>query len=158
VELEILINENNDNWTELQKQAAQEIMDSLKESIAKHETGEQNSRFTKANQYISIGNGLNINTTDNSIQLYGLTHTKVVLKPGEYKKVNSKPLTVEKNKIRRMLTVSKVREYALDLDNVGTVKVNGQSIELEPTNELIAEYVYEVNPTSTQFTNSLKIT
>lgn len=131
-ELEILIAENTATWSELQKQAAAEVMASLRETVEAHARGEQNSAYTKAGQYIPVANGVNINTTDNTVQLFGLLNTKTVLVPGEYKKVNSKPLTVAKNEIRRQLSVSKFREFALDLSQVDSVRVNGNTVELVP--------------------------
>lgn len=141
-ELEILIAENTATWTELQKQAAEEVMASLKKTLEAHANGEQNEDYTKKGQYIHIGNGLNLNTTDNTLQLFGLVNSKVVITEGEHKEVKSRPLTVEKNKIRRQLTVSKFREFALDNSQVGGVKVNGESIELTPAEG----FTFEVNP------------
>jgi hypothetical protein len=131
-ELEILMAENADKWNDLQKQAAGEVMDSLKKTLTAHEHGEQNEDYTKRGQYIPVGNGINLNTSDNSIQLFGLLHSKIVLVEGVYPKVNSRPLTVEKNKIRKQLSVSKFREFALDLSQVAQVKVNGEVLEMEP--------------------------
>lgn len=131
-ELEILISENSATWSALTKQAAEEVMASLRKTVEAHERGEQNEDYTKKGQYIPIVNGINLNTTDNTIQLFGLAHTKTVLVEGEYKEVNSKPLTVEKNKIRKQLSISKFREFALDLGNVDSARVNGNTLELVP--------------------------
>ena len=60
-ELEILIGENSDKWSELQKQAAANVMASLKKTLAAHAAGTQNDDYTKKGQYVSIGNGLNLN-------------------------------------------------------------------------------------------------
>ena len=68
----------------------------------------------------------------NHFQLFGLAHTKTVLVEGEYKTVNSRPLTVEQNKIRKQLSISKFREFALDLGNVDSARVNGETLELVP--------------------------
>lgn len=134
-DLEVLIAENVETWSELTKQAANEVMESLKKTLAAHEVGEQNDDYTKKGQYIPICNGLNVNTTDNTIQLFGLLKSKVVLVAGEHKHVNSKPLTVEKNKLRKQLTVGSFREFALDAANIGGIRVNGDTIELLPTLE-----------------------
>ena len=116
----------------LEHTAAEAVMDSLNGTLIAHAEGRQNEAYTKAGQYIPIRNGLNLNTTDNTLQLFGLLQSKVVLVAGEHKTVNSAPLTVAKNKIRRELTVSKFREFALDEANVAGVKVNGDTIELAP--------------------------
>lgn len=141
-ELEILMAEMTDKTT-LAYEAAVAVMESLKKTLAAHAEGKQNDDYTKKDQYIPIGNGLNLNTTDNTIQLFGLLQSKVVLVEGERKEVKSKPLTIEKNKIRKQLTVSKFREFALDTENVAGVKVNGDTIEMTPT-ESIASAINKV--------------
>jgi hypothetical protein len=129
-ELEILTAENSATWNELTKQAAANVMASLKKTLEAHARGEQNEDYTKRGQYIPIGNGVNLNTADNTIQLFGLSHAKTVLVEGIYPTVNSRPLTIEQNKIRNMLTVSKFREFALDSSQIAQVKVNGDTLEL----------------------------
>lgn len=141
-DLEILLGEITDK-TSIEFEAATLHLASLRESLEKHLNGEQHSAYTKAGQYISIGNGLNINTTDNTLQCFGLVVSKVSLQPGEPQKpVKSAPLTIAKNKIRRRGKVGQLREFALDEGNVCGVKVNGETIEFTaPTG-----YGYEVNP------------
>ena len=131
-ELELLMVENATKWTALQKQAAEEILASLKKTLEAHARGEQNEDYTKKGQYIPIGNGVNLNTADNTIQLFGLSHAKVVLVQGIYPKVNSRPLTIEKNKIRKQLSVSRFREFAIDESQIAQVKVNGDTLEFVP--------------------------
>jgi len=131
-ELEILTAENSETWSPLQKEAASALMASLKETLLAHSEGRQNRAYTKAGQYIPIRNGLNVNTTDNTIQLFGLLHSKVVLQEGAPNRVNSSPFTIAKNKIRRQLSVSKFREFALDVGNIQTVRANGEVIEIDP--------------------------
>ena len=143
-ELEILIDENKSTWTDLQKTAAANVMASLQKTLAAHANGEQNEDYTKKDQYIPLGNGASLNTMDKTIQLFGLVQSKVVLVKGVYPEVNSRPLTVEQNKIRKQLSISKFREFALDLSQVAQVKVNGETLEMEPVSS--AEYGFNVNP------------
>jgi len=130
-ELEILMADNADKWNDLQKQAAANVMASLKKTLEAHARGEQNEDYTKRGQYVSIGNGLNLNTADNTLQLFGLAHNKVVLKEGVYPTVNSRPLTIEQNKIKAELSISKFREFALDLSQVAAARINGNTLEME---------------------------
>lgn len=142
-ELEILMAEMDK--TAFIHVAAVEVMESLKKTLAAHAEGKQNEDYTKAGQYLSIGNGLNLNTVDNTIQLFGLLHSKVVLVEGEPQKpVKSAPLTIAKNKLRKQLSIGKFREFALDEGNVCGVKVNGETIEFTTP----AGYGYEVNPST----------
>ena len=131
-ELEILMTENESAWTALEKTAAANVMASLKKTLAAHEAGTQNEDYTKKGQYVPIANGLNLNTTDNTIQLFGLVNSKVVIIAGVHPKVNSRPLTIAQDKIRKELSISKFREFALDLSQIQSVKVSGNTIELEP--------------------------
>jgi len=149
-ELEILMAENAGTWGELEKQAAEEVMASLKKTLEAHAHGEQNDDYTKKDQYVHIGNGLNLNSNDNTLQLFGLVNSKVVITEGERKAVKSKPLTIAKNKIRKQLSMSKFREFALDESQISGVKINGDSIELTPAEG----FTFEVNPPSAVVINS----
>jgi hypothetical protein len=130
LELELLIAENTDKWDAVTKEAAAELMASFNESIEKHAKGEQNSAYTKKGQYVPLGNGVNLNSTDNTIQLFGLVLTKTVLVEGTYPVVNSAPKTIAKNKLRKMLPIGKFREFALDEWQVAQMKINGDTIEI----------------------------
>ena len=129
-ELEILMRENITAWTALQKQAADEVMASLQKTLQAHARGEQNDDYTKKGQYIPLGSGANLNTKDNTIQLFGLVLTKVVLVEGVRKLVNSAELTIAKNKIRKLLPIGNFREFALDESQVAQMKINGDVIEI----------------------------
>ena len=128
-ELETIIALEADTWSDLQKTAANNVLASLKKTLAAHAAGTQNADYTKAGQYTPISKGININDNDGSIQCFGLKHTKVVLVPGVYPKVKSRPLTIAQNEIRDRLTVGKFREFALDEGNIAQIKVAGEVLE-----------------------------
>lgn len=109
--------------------AANEIMASLRKTLAAHEAGQQNEDYTKRGMYSPVRNGVNINLNDNSIQVFGLVQSKTVLEKGTYKVVNSKPMTILKNEIRQMLSISRFREYALDVNVILSGKTNGETFE-----------------------------
>ena len=132
--------------TALAGQAYREVMDSLRETLTKHQQGEQNSAYTKKGMYAHVRGGVNINLNDNSIQFFGLSIAKKVIEPGIYKKVNSKPLTIEKDKFRSELPLAKFREFALDKNVVLSGKVNGEVFECADVNEV----GIEINPTVNQ--------
>ena len=117
-------------WNPDYRQAAAELMASFDKTLAAHARGEQNEDYTKKGQYIPLGNGASLNTTDNTIQLFGLVLTKVTIVEGVYPHVNSAPKTIAKNKIRKMLPVGNFREFALDNSQVAQMKVNGDTIEI----------------------------
>ena len=124
--------------------AANEVLASINKSIVAHNAGTQNEDYTKKGMYSPIGNGVNINDNDGSIQVFGLLHSKVVLKEGFRKPVKSAPMTILKNKVRKMLPMAGFREFAFDAGNIQTVKVNGDTLEVitsydfEPTAETVA--------------------
>lgn len=130
LELELLIKEHRSTWDKITNEAADAVMASLKKTLDAHSRGEQNEDYTKKNQYIPIGNGLSVNTTDNTIQLFGVINSETILKEGTYKKVNSAELTIAKRKIEKMLPISKFREFALDASQIEKVRVNGETFEI----------------------------
>jgi len=129
----------------LEHQAAEAVVASLQKTLAAHAEGKQNEDYTKAGQYIPVASGLNINTTDNTVQLFGLLHSKVVLQEGTRKEVKSSPMTIAKNKIRYQLTVSKFREFALDAENVAKMTVNGSTIEMTPSLALFKDVGFDLS-------------
>jgi hypothetical protein len=117
-------------WNEDYKAAAAKIMASLTKTLAAHARGEQNEDYTKRGQYLPLGNGANLNTKDNTIQLFGLVLTKTVLTPGVYPVVNSSAVTIARRKIEKMLPIGNFREFAIDESQVAQMKVNGDVIEI----------------------------
>lgn len=130
LELELLMVEHEADWDATMKLAANELLASFNDTLTAHANGEQNPAYTKKGQYIPLGGGASLNTTDNTIQLFGLVLTKRVFIPGVYPHVNSSPKTIAKNKIRKMLPVGNFREFALDESQVAQMRVNGDTIEL----------------------------
>jgi hypothetical protein len=105
--------------------AADELLESFRKSLNGTQDG-----YTKAATYADTAiRGLKVNTVDNSLQLFGLTQSKVVLVPGVHKKVNSALKTIAKNELRRALPVGKFREYALDNGSIHGARINGETIE-----------------------------
>ena len=145
LELKLIIKESKSKWNIIQREAAASVMKSLRKTLRAHAKGQQNDDYTKKDQYIPVTNGLNVNSTDMTIQLFGLLQSKIVLVEGVTKKTNSAPLTIEKNKIRKSLPIGKFREFALDLGNVKTVKVNGNTIEIVPPDDAFKGYMFTVN-------------
>lgn len=114
--------------TEPEIQAKQEMLASFRKSLEFRSKGQQNPDYTKAGQYIPLGNGISINSVDNSIQIQGIIRSKVVLEKGEYKPVKSSPKTLAKKALQKTLPIGKWREFALE--NVGRVKLNGKVLEI----------------------------
>ena len=116
----------------LDKQAADELLNSFVASL----NGTQEN-YTKQEIYADVTDssgktvqGIKRNINDNSLQIFGLLHSKVQITPPtiEDKPVKSRPLTIAKNKLRKELPVGKFREFALE--NLNVVKLNGETLEL----------------------------
>lgn len=105
--------------------AADELIASFQDTLAGTQTG-----YTKADVYADTAiPGLKVNTNDDSLQLFGLTQSKVVIVPGTFKVVKSAEKTIAKNKLRKNLPVGKFREYALDAGQIHAARINGECIE-----------------------------
>lgn len=116
----------------LDVQAATEIINSLRQSLDKGIGN--NDAYTLQGVYASTGiPGVFINTNDNALHLRNVfVQSKVVLQEGKPRKpVNSKPLTIAKDKLKKMLGLrsNKLRQFALD--NITKAKVNGDTITFE---------------------------
>jgi hypothetical protein len=112
---------------EIEIQAASELIESFNATLNGTQEG-----FTKKGLYLSTGiSGLNVNSNDGSLQLYGLAQSKVVIVPGTYKEVKSNPKTIAKNKLRHELPIGKFREFALDAGNIHAIKATGETLEFE---------------------------
>lgn len=112
----------------LDLQAAQELIASLSESLQKG-IG-QNDNYTLKDVRKDIFKGVWVSSETGNLFLQGFSRGKVVLREGVYKSVNSKPLTIAKNKLRKCLPISRIRTFKLDSANLERVKVNGQTLEV----------------------------
>lgn len=110
----------------LKEQARIEVLESIDNSIAVIEgTQPPNSRsqsqidaYTKINDNVKIHNGTGI------IHITGLRVSKKVIVKGDYKTVNSRPLTIEKNKIKAKLRSTKYVSFKLD--NFDNIAIHGK--------------------------------
>lgn len=117
---------------ELDRKACEQLLSSVRESLEKGIGN--NSRYVhsaeNADTYKTFPSvpGLKIHKDTGTLHMLCLIHTKVVVEEGEYKKVNSRPLTIAKNKIRKQLRQSKIRQFAFS--GIDTAKLNGETIHL----------------------------
>ena len=78
--------------------------------------------------YTHIVSGLKVHNETGLLYIYGYRENKTILVEGEYKKVNSSPLTIAKNELRRLLKTGKFTQYAIEVGN--TINANKQTLEL----------------------------
>jgi hypothetical protein len=122
--------------TSLMQEAQRELISSFATTLAAHEKDEQNPDYTKKDVYEPVEydgkpiTGIRHSNTDGSFKLFGLAVTKTTLEKGVFKKVNSKPLTIAKNKIKSKLPIGRFREFSVEPNALETAKLNGTTIEL----------------------------
>lgn len=109
--------------------AADELLASMRETL---ETG-RNSAYTKAGYYAAEGNG-NVQVSVKDVAyVRGYVVRKEVVEAGSYKTVKSAPKTIAKNKLRKLLRNTKVREYRISPENFVMARAEGKAIFIDAT-------------------------
>lgn len=101
-------------------QAKTAIVDSLTKRIHKYKNEPQKVEDEAIYTYDS--DGLKHHKETSQVYINGLVISKKVITEGEHKKVNSRPLTLAKKKIERLLPLSKYRQFIVSKDHVEIVK------------------------------------
>ena len=127
--------------TDLEAQAKQELLESFKKSVNKTETVEiediddaYTRYFDECNNYIK---GVKLHTATNTLHLYGTFVSKVIHQKGIYLPTNKKALTIEKDKLRRQLPISKYRQFKITPDNVTSIAVEKLTLLAPEETELL---------------------
>jgi hypothetical protein len=112
--------------TGIEAQACDELVASITESLT---TG-SNKLYTKKGYYTAEGNG-NVQVSVKDIAyVRGYSIGKEVITEGTYKKVKSSDKTIAKNKLRKGLKNTRVREFVITPANFIMARHNGKSIEI----------------------------
>lgn len=77
--------------------------------------------------------GIKLHVETSTLHLYGLVNHKRVRMPGSYPEVDSSPLTLVKNELRRMCPVGKFRSFRMTPNQVDYISVENLSL-LPPSN------------------------
>lgn len=110
----------------LRLQAANQLLESREESLSKG-LGE-NHAATSADAYVSLDcPGLKVHLPTGAVHVMGLKVSKVVIIPGTYRTVRSKPLTIAKDEIRDLLPSSRIRQFSLV--NETEIRIDHQTLE-----------------------------
>ena len=72
--------------------------------------------------------GIKYHRETGKLHLYGLLVRKATIEPGTYKASNKRPLTVAKDRLRKLGPVSRFRQFIIDPQHVGVVVVEGQTL------------------------------
>lgn len=101
--------------------ACDELLASFRESITKGVGN--NSAYTCKDVYVSIAKGIKVHKETGEVHLTGFGRSKVTLKEGTYKTVNSAEKTIAKKKLQKNLLSGKFRQFVLP--NIASAKMNG---------------------------------
>lgn len=129
--IEELVAVNREGLTGLEIQALDEVIDSYRNTLEKHSKGEKNDAYTKKDTYLDIIPGLKLNLNDGTFELHAMSVSKKVLIPGVYKPVNSRPLTIAKDKWKKGLAVEKYRSFSIDVGHFDSIRIGGNELEVE---------------------------
>jgi hypothetical protein len=109
------------------KQAAQELLDSLNDSI-KNGIG-NNKRYTCKFAYKRVAKAIKLVIKDGSLIIFGFILNKKVIVEGDYPDRKSSKLTIEKNKLRKLF---KCKRFCLfSLSNIHSARIDGKTIILQ---------------------------
>ena len=117
---------------DLEATAKQELQGSYQASLDKmattpiEEIDDNYTRFFDDDG--SYVKGIKLHTETNTLHIYGLVNNKRVLMPGQYKKINRKPLTIAKDKLRRLCPVNKFRQFKITSNQVDRISVENLSL------------------------------
>lgn len=121
--------------TDLERQARQELLDSFQASLNKDDQELDEAAGPHQDVYRRFYDeegqpikGVRYHEPTETLHLYGLVFQKRSYMPGSYKKVNSRPLTIAKNKLRALTSVGKFRTFRLNAGQVDSVSVGKLSL------------------------------
>jgi hypothetical protein len=117
--------------TDLEKQAKDELLGSFNNSLVNNKDEPIETRADAYTHFYDgdrVIKGLKIHVATGALHLYGLVTHKRVLVPGVYPHKNQRPLTIAKNKLRSLCSVSKFRQFILTADRVERIQVEKLSL------------------------------
>jgi len=107
----------------------------LTDSFIKNMNPETKSVQSKAQAeaYINITNSIRYGIATQQLYIYALSVSKQVLVKGEYKTVNSSPLTLCQNAVKKYFdfSTSKFRNFVVSPDQLSGVNIAGEKIVLQ---------------------------
>lgn len=111
-----------------------EAIEKLSTSFINNQNEETKSNQSKAqtDAFTRINEAIKIHNETGQVYIYGLHIKKNVHVDGEYKKVNSRPLTLCQNWLKKELnfSTSKYRQFIVDKNMLSAVNLNGESFQL----------------------------
>jgi hypothetical protein len=88
----------------------------------------ENMSNAQKNAFTIIFPGVEVHNENGLLYIYGYGVSKTILVKGEYKDKKSKPLTIAKDELRKLLKTSHFRKFGIEIGN--ELKANGETIEI----------------------------
>lgn len=121
---------------DMQTLAKQQLLDGYNKSLSNiattpvEEVENAYTRFLDSNgKYVK---GVRLHTETNTLYIYGMLNSKRVTAAGIYPARNKRPLTIAKDKLRRLCSVDKFRQFKITPSQVQKISVENISL-LPPT-------------------------
>lgn len=106
----------------------EELIISAEKNLSKEFEDRTNQSKAQSDAYLSLGKGLRVHLDTLEVYVSGFANSKVVLKEGVHKSVNSKPKTLVKKAVSKTLKMSSFRQFKLG--QASTLAVSGSTIQL----------------------------
>lgn len=111
-----------------------EAIEKLKTSFINNMNKETASAQSLAQKdtFTVISDAVKVHNETKQIYIYGLAVAKKVIEKGEYKSVNSRPLTIAQNEVKKYFNFStdKYRQFIVNPENLSSVKINGLELDI----------------------------
>ena len=82
----------------------------------------------QADAYTHICKGVKVHNQSGCLYVYGNRVNKVIHKQGEYKSINSRPLTIAKDELRKLLKTGKFRQFIVA--ECDSFRANSETLEI----------------------------
>jgi len=117
--------------------SAELVKEAISKMIASFEKNQNpktasNQSVAQKETYTKITDCIKMHNETGKLYIYAIGHSKQVTTPIEYAPVNSKPLTLAQNAVKKYfdLTTAKYRNFIVDENQLESVKITGDTITL----------------------------
>ena len=86
------------------------------------------SNHGQTNNYYTICKGIKVHKTTGILYIYGMREHKEIITEGNYPSVNSRPLTIAKNILKKQLRTGKFKQFVVR--NIETLNANKETLNI----------------------------
>lgn len=108
--------------------ALSELVTKAEQNLSEKIEDRSTQSKAQADTYIHLTPAIKMHKETLQIYVTGMRERKTVIKPGEYKKVNSRPLTLAKNAIKRHCDLRMEKYRTFKIGNMNEIKINGDTL------------------------------